>query len=231
MSSWAIRMGAEPGDVAATRGGPRQKRLPWRAWSAIWPKLAAAVGAIGVWQLVAWSGWRPANILPSPVTVASELRAELGTVALYQAVLITLSRAAGGYLVALILGSAVGIAIAGMPNLRTAIGSLITGMQTMPSIAWFPLAILLFGVSEAAVLFVVVLGAGPSIVNGFVSGIDHVPRGLVSAGRVLGARGLRLYRMVILPASLPSLVGGLKQGWAFAWRSLLAGELLVRVAG
>lgn len=224
-------MGAEPGEAAASRGAPRQKRLPRRTWSATWPKLAAVAGAIAVWQFVAWSAWRPTNILPSPLTVASELRAELGTAVLYQAVLVTLSRAAGGYLVAVILGSVVGVAIAGLPRLRRTLGSLITGMQTMPSIAWFPLAILLFGVSEAAVLFVVVLGAGPSIVNGFVSGIDHVPPGLVRAGRVLGARGLRLYRMVILPASLPSLVGGLKQGWAFAWRSLMAGELLVKVAG
>jgi NitT/TauT family transport system permease protein len=224
-------MGAELGEAAAGRGAPRQKSLPRRGWSASWPKLAAVAGAIAVWQFVAWSGWRPANVLPPPLTVASELGAELGTAALYQAVLVTLSRAAGGYLVAVILGSLVGVAIAGVPNLRRAIGSLITGMQTMPSIAWFPLAILLFGVGEVAVLFVVVLGAGPSIVNGFVSGIDHVPPGLVRAGRVLGARGLRLYRMVILPASLPSLVGGLKQGWAFAWRSLMAGELLVKVAG
>jgi len=100
----------------------------------------------------------------------------------------------------------------------------------MPSIAWFPLAILLFQLSEGAILFVVILGAAPAIAGGLLSGVDHVQPLLIRVGRVMGARGLRLYRHVILPAALPSFVGGLKQGWAFAWRSLMAGELLVVVA-
>ena len=104
---------------------------------------------------------------------------------------------------------------------------MITGLQTMPSIAWFPLAILLFKLSEGAILFVVVLGAAPSIANGLIAGIDHVPPVLLRAGHTMGARGLQRFRHVVLPASLPSFVGGLKQGWAFAWRSLMAGELLV----
>jgi NitT/TauT family transport system permease protein len=100
----------------------------------------------------------------------------------------------------------------------------------MPSIAWFPLAILLFKLSESAITFVVVIGAAPSIANGFVAGVDHVPPLLLRSGRMLGARGARLWRHVVVPAALPSLVGGLKQGWAFAWRSLMAGELLVIIA-
>ena len=98
---------------------------------------------------------------------------------------------------------------------------MVTGLQTMPSIAWFPLAILLFQQSERAVLFVVVLGAAPSIANGIVAGIDHTPPILLRAGRVLGARGFSSLRHVVLPAAFPSFVSGLKQGWAFAWRSLL----------
>ena len=97
----------------------------------------------------------------------------------------------------------------------------------MPSIAWFPLAILLFQLSEQAIFFVVVLGAAPSIANGVIPGVDYVPPLLLRAGRNLGARGLNLYRYVIAPAALPAIVAGLKQGWAFAWRSLMAGELLV----
>jgi NitT/TauT family transport system permease protein len=100
----------------------------------------------------------------------------------------------------------------------------------MPSIAWFPFAILLFGLSEYAILFVVVLGAAPSVANGLVSGVDHIPPLLLRAGRVLGARGLAAYRHVVLPAALPGYVAGLKQGWAFSWRSLMAGELLVIIA-
>ena len=110
---------------------------------------------------------------------------------------------------------------------RSAVGSLITGLQTMPSIAWFPLAILLFGLSEQAILFVVVLGAAPSIANGLITGVDHVPPVLLRAGHMMGATGISRFRHVVLPASMPSFVGGLKQGWAFAWRSLMAGELIV----
>jgi NitT/TauT family transport system permease protein len=107
---------------------------------------------------------------------------------------------------------------------------MITALQTMPSIAWFPLAILLFQLTESAILFVIILGAAPSIANGVLSGVDYVPPLLVRAGRNIGARGVSLYRFVIAPASLPAIVAGLKQGWAFAWRSLMAGELLVIIA-
>ena len=109
-------------------------------------------------------------------------------------------------------------------------GSLITGLQTMPSIAWFPLAIVLFKLSESAIMFVIILGAAPAIANGLITGSDHIPPIMLRAGRVLGARRLALYRHVVLPASLPSFVAGLKQGWSFAWRSLMAGELLVVIA-
>ena len=138
--------------------------------------------------------------------------------------------AAIGYALAVLIGSLVGAAVARVRPLRRAIGSLITGLQTMPSIVWFPLAILLFKLGEGAILFVVVLGAAPSVANGLISGIDHIPPLMLRSGRVLGARGLRLFRFVILPAAMPAFVGGLKQGWAFAWRSLMAGELLVIVA-
>jgi NitT/TauT family transport system permease protein len=97
----------------------------------------------------------------------------------------------------------------------------------MPSIAWFPLAIVLFQLSEGAITFVVVLGAAPSIANGLISGVDHVPPILQRAGRAMGAGRWATLRHVVLPASMPSFVAGLKQGWSFAWRSLMAGELLV----
>ncbi len=108
---------------------------------------------------------------------------------------------------------------------------MITGLQTMPSIAWFPLAIVLFHLSTAAVLFVVILGAALSIANGLLSGIDNIPPILLRAGRVLGANGVSALRHVVIPAALPNFVGGLKQGWAFAWRSLLAGELIGAAPG
>lgn len=139
-------------------------------------------------------------------------------------------RAAVGFGVVTVIGLVVGVATARIGRLQVAIGSLITGLQTMPSIAWFPLAILLFQLSENAMYFVVVLGAAPSIANGVITGVDYMPPLLQRVGRNLGVGGLQLYRFVIMPASLPSIVGGLKQGWAFAWRSLMAGELLVVIA-
>jgi NitT/TauT family transport system permease protein len=108
---------------------------------------------------------------------------------------------------------------------------MITGLQTMPSVAWVPLAIVLFQLSEKAILFVVVLGAAPSIANGIIDGVDNVPPILLRAGRVLGARGFAALRYVVVPAALPSVVSGLKQGWAFAWRSLMAGELITVFPG
>ncbi len=201
-----------------------------RVWSALWPKLAAVVLALAAWQVTVWSHWRPEYVLPSPGRVLGQLGNLLGEGEFYRAIAITLRRALVGYALAVVVGTVVGASVARVRPLRTAVGSLITGLQTMPSIAWFPLAILLFQLSESAILFVVVLGAAPSIANGLIAGVDHVPPLLLRAGRVLGASGLRLYRHVILPASLPSFVAGLKQGWAFAWRSLMAGELLVILA-
>jgi NitT/TauT family transport system permease protein len=100
----------------------------------------------------------------------------------------------------------------------------------MPSIAWFPFAIILFGINTTAILFVIVLGAAPSIANGLIAGVDYTPPILLRAGATMGLRRFALYRHLILPASLPALVAGLRQGWAFAWRSLMAGELLVIIA-
>jgi NitT/TauT family transport system permease protein len=144
---------------------------------------------------------------------------------------LTLGRAAKGYALALVLGVAAGSLVGRSKILRSAVGSFITGLQTMPSVVWFPLALLLFKLSEAAILFVVVLGAAPSIANGLVSGVDQIPPLTLRAGRALGARGWVYFRRIVLPASMPGFVAGLKQGWAFAWRSLMAGELLVLVKG
>src|SRR6266567_4602965 len=201
-----------------------------RVWSWLWPKLAALALFIAVWQLVVWSGWRPDYVLPGPLPVFQRLSEDLSRPDFYVGVAITLRRALVGYAVAIAIGSAVGLLVARVPIVRKAVGHAILGLQSMPSIAWFPLAILLFQLTEGAILFVVILGAAPAVASGLLSGVDHVQPLLVRVGRVMGAKGLRLYRYVILPAALPGFVGGLKQGWAFAWRSLLAGEILVSIS-
>jgi len=204
--------------------------LAHAVWRSAWPKLAALALALGLWQLVAISGWRESYVLPGPLPVFAELSHQALTQDFWTAVGITMTRGVIGFVLASVLGLVLGILVARSRILRAAIGSLITGLQTMPSIAWFPLAILLFQLTEQAILFVILIGAVPSIANGVITGVDYVPALLVRAGRNIGASGLSLYRHVVLPAALPNIVSGLKQGWAFAWRSLLAGELLVSIA-
>ena len=208
-----------------------QQGLLRRLWSGTWPQLAAIGIALLIWQIVVLLELKPVWVLPGPVAVLGELWHDLTKdTRLFEAIATTLRRAAFGFGLALVIGSVIGLAVTRWKLLRTAVASLITGLQTMPSIAWFPLAILVFGLNEQAILFVVVLGAAPSVANGVIHGVDHIPRILLNAGRVLGARRFNKYRFVILPAALPSFVSGLKQAWAFAWRSLMAGELLVIIA-
>ena len=201
-----------------------------RLWAATWPKLIAIAFVLAFWQAVVWTGWKDEWVLPGPVAVGAELGDFVGTATFWEGVATTLRRGLTGFALAAASGFVIGITVARNRVLRAAIGSMITGLQTMPSIAWFPLAILLFQLNESAIMFVVVLGAAPSIANGVISGVDYVPPLLLRAGKNIGATGLRLYVHVIAPASLPAIVAGLKQGWAFAWRSLLAGELLVVIA-
>jgi NitT/TauT family transport system permease protein len=197
--------------------------------------VALVVAALGTvilgWHLLVESGWKPRYALEGPGAAWDEFRRMWGEGQITQAVRITMGRAIKGYALAMVLGLTMGIVLASSTWLRRGYAPIVTGLQTMPSVAWFPLAILLFRISEQSILVVVVLGAAPSIINGLLNGVDNVPPLLRRAGRVLGARGVAHLRHVMLPAAVPSFIGGMKQGWAFAWRSLLAGELLVIVPG
>src|SRR5690348_4594320 len=177
-----------------------------RAWSWLWPKLAAIALFLAAWQAIVWSGWRPDYLLPGPFPVFQRLGQDLGQAEFWAGVEVTMRRAFAGYAIAVVIGSAVGLIVARLPIVRKAVGHAILGLQSMPSIAWFPLAILLFQLTEGAILFVVILGAAPAVATGLLSGVDHVQPLLVRVGRVMGARGLRLYRYVILPAALPGFV-------------------------
>ncbi len=214
--------------LVAAAGTGRPNRVA-RLWNAAWPKLLATALFIGVWQAIVWTGWKSEAIIPSPFTVMRAMLADLGGSLTSAAV--TMRRAGIGFALAIVIGGVVGIAVARVRVLRAAVGSMITGLQTMPSVAWVPLAIVLFQLSERAIMFVVVLGAAPSIANGIIDGVDNVPPILLRAGRVLGARGFTALRHIVVPAALPSVVSGLKQGWAFAWRSLMAGELITHFPG
>ena len=212
---------------AGVSAGDRARKI----WAAVWPKLLAIAIVIGVWELVYLSGWKSAAILPSPAAVFSDLWAQAHHAVLWQAIATTLRRAVIGFGMALVIGVVLGALVSRIKPLRAAVGSMITALQTMPSIAWFPFAIILFGATTNAILFVIILGAAPSIANGLIAGVDYTPPLLLRAGRTMGLGRIAMYRHLILPASLPSFVAGLKQGWAFAWRSLMAGELLVIIMG
>jgi NitT/TauT family transport system permease protein len=207
---------------------PRVSR-PRRVWQSAWPKLLAIAIAWAIWQFLYWIEWKPHYALPSPDQAVQSIFDHWDVIS--TAIRNTLSRAVYGYALALVIGTTIGALVARNKVLRAGIGSMITGLQTMPSVAWFPAAVLLFGLNDSAIIFVVVMGAAPSIANGLINGIDNISPVLLRAGRILGARRFTAFRTVILPASLPSFIGGLKQGWAFAWRSLLAGELIVLIPG
>jgi NitT/TauT family transport system permease protein len=207
----------------------QQRRPGSRAWAAVWPKALAIVIILAVWELIHVSGWKK-EIFPGPSATLANLGDQLRTALLWHAIGTTVERAVIGFGLSVVVGAVIGALVSRIRPLRAAVGSMITGLQTMPSIAWFPFAIILFGISTTAILFVIVLGSAPSIANGLISGVDYTPPLLLRAGKMMGLRRLSLYRYLILPASLPAFVAGLKQGWAFAWRSLMAGELLVIIA-
>ena len=207
----------------------RGRRLLVRGWAALWPKVLAVAIVLAVWQLIHVSGWKK-QIFPGPGGTLADLWGQLHTGLLWHAIGTTAERAVIGFGLAVVIGAVIGALVSRIAPLRSAVGSLITGLQTLPSIAWFPFAIILFGINTAAILFVIVLGAAPSIANGLIAGVDYTPPLLLRAGKMMGLRRLSLYRYLILPASLPAFVAGLRQGWAFAWRSLMAGELLVIIA-
>ena len=201
-----------------------------RLWRAAWPKLLAIALVIAAWELIHLSGWKHA-ILPGPAAVFSGLWAQLQHGLLWQAIATTMRRAVIGFGLAVLIGGVVGALVSRIPPLRAAVGSMITALQTMPSIAWFPFAIILFGITTQAILFVIVMAGAPSIANALIAGVDYTPPLQVKAATMMGLRRLSLHRHLFLPSSLPTFMAGLKQAWAFAWRSLMAGELLVIILG
>ena len=131
-----------------------------------------------------------------------------------------------GYFISLVFGITLGFLIGRFKILDETVGSLMTGFQVLPSICWLPLAILWFGLNEQAIQFVIIMGAFLSISIATDSGIRNIPPIYIRAAKTMGVRGPNLYARVILPAALPSIVTGMKLGWSFAWRSLMAGELI-----
>ena len=201
-----------------------------KIWAAAWPKLLALVLALVVWQLVYLSGFK-SGILPGPAKTLPDLWHQLHTAQLWSALGTTLRRAVIGFAIAVVIGTVVGALVSRIKPLRAAVGSLITALQTLPSIVWVPFAIILFGATTQAILFVIVMTAAPAIANGLIAGADFLPPLLLRAGKIMGLRRVSLYRHVIMPATLPAFMSGLKQGWAFGWHGLIAAEIVVIILG
>jgi NitT/TauT family transport system permease protein len=207
-----------------------KRHIGAKVWGAAWPKLLAVVLALAIWQLIYLSGFKSA-ILPGPATTLTDLWHQLHTAQLWSATGTTLRRAVLGFAIALVIGTVVGALVSRIRPLRAAVGSLITALQTLPSIVWVPFAIILFGANTTAILFVIVMTAAPAIANGLIAGADYLPPLLLRAGKTMGLRRVSLYRHVIMPATLPAYVNGLKQGWVFGWHGLIAAEIVVIILG
>ncbi|MGH9866593.1 MAG: ABC transporter permease [Candidatus Polarisedimenticolia bacterium] len=194
--------------------GPRTRRLVFY------------LSLVGFWQAVhTWGPWPP-WVVPGPVDVARALVQGFADTTFLIAIWVSMRRLVIGYGLSLIVGVVLGLIVGRSRWMEDTIGSLMLGLQALPSICWLPLAILWFGLSENAIQFVVIMGALLAIAIHTDDGVKNIPPLYEKAGRNMGANGWRLLWCVVLPAALPAIMSGAKLGWSFAWRSLMAAELL-----
>ena len=195
---------------------------------ALWATLFFVV-LLAAWEFVFRARiWSPV-LVPSPLQVGQYLAASASDGSLWQATVITMRRLVTGYLIGIIAGLPLGLLTARWNIARDTIGTLALGLQTLPSVCWVPLALLWFGQTEAAMLFVVVMGTLWSIVIAVDTGVRNVPPIYRRAALTMGSKRMHIWLKVILPSALPFIVSGMKQGWAFAWRSLMAAEIFVTI--
>jgi NitT/TauT family transport system permease protein len=219
----AVGAGLDALDTPTTQA--RGNRLRGFLRRALPPLIAIAV-LIGIWQALWAAAFWPEYQLPAPKDVWAQVSSRIPNGEIAGFLWISVHRAVIGFLIALAVAVPLGLLIANVSVIRRGIGPLVSGLQSLPSVAWVPAAILWFGLTDPAIYFVVLLGAVPSIANGLVSGIDQIPPILPRVGKVLGASRIAGVRHILLPAALPGFLAGLKQGWAFSWRSLMAAELI-----
>jgi len=184
---------------------------------------------LAIWQAATASGrWSPV-LLPPPRAVAQYLWDAARDGSLLEATLVTVKRLLVGYVIGIVIGLPLGLIVSTSDYFEDTIGALALGLQTLPSVCWVPLALLWFGQTEFAMLFVVVMGTVWSVVLATNAGARNIPPIYAKAARTMGSRGPDTWIHVILPAALPYVVSGMKQGWAFAWRSLMAAEIFVTI--
>ncbi|MEV0319317.1 ABC transporter permease [Streptomyces sp. NPDC050658] len=192
------------------------------------PPVTAIVLVLVVWQILVWAKVTDSYKLPSPSAVGQEVKDAWLQGTLLDYIWTSVSRGLLGFLLALVIGTPLGLIVARIRFVRAAIGPILSGLQSLPSVAWVPPAVIWLGLNDQMMYAVILLGAVPSIANGLVAGVDQVPPLFLRAGRTLGATGLRHTWHIVMPAALPGYLAGLKQGWAFSWRSLMAAEIIAQ---
>ena len=181
---------------------------------------------LAAWEALSRFGPWPDYLMPGPLEVSRAVVGGLRSGLFVRGTASSMLRLLTGYGISLLVGVSLGTLLVRYRALQDTVGALLVGLQALPSVCWLPLAILWFGLNERAIIFVVVMGSLFSIALGVQAGIANTSPIFVKAARNLGAKGVRLYTHVVLPAAFPTILAGLKQGWAFAWRSLMAAELL-----
>jgi NitT/TauT family transport system permease protein len=206
------------------RISPNMQRGIWAA--AFWAALA------GLWELafrvVGWKPW----VFPSPSHIGESAVHMLGGgshYALVTALAVSGGRLLTGFALSIVLGLALGVALWRWRTVDRALGGAFLGLQTLPSVCWVPLAVLTFGLNETGILFVLLMGSAFAMTIAFRDGLRMMPPIYQKAGMMMGARGWTLYRRVVVPASMPAFASTLRQGFSFAWRSLMGAELLFMV--
>lgn len=189
------------------------------------------VGIVAVWQLVFSMHVAPEQVIPSPYSVGSALAKGISDGSLLYGTVTSLWRLSVGLVIAIAAGMALGIFIARSETVNQMVGSLLLGLQSIPSVAWVPLAFLWFGKTDGGVIFVTVISALFAVAMNTYYGIKNVPPTFIAAGKNMGASGIQLITSVIIPASFPHLISGFKQGWAYAWRGVISAEVIFAVLG
>ncbi|MFB4421088.1 ABC transporter permease [Streptomyces sp. QL37] len=217
-----LEAGLDALDAVQVRRTPTREIL----LNKVLPPVVAVVLVVLVWQLLVWAKVTDDYKLPPPAAVWDSLTDMWMQGTLLEVIWTSVSRGLLGFVMAVAIGTPLGLLVARVKVVRAAIGPILSGLQSLPSVAWVAPAIIWLGLDDKTMYAVILLGAVPSVANGLVSGVDQVPPLFLRAGRTIGATGLRGTVHIVLPAALPGYLAGLKQGWAFSWRSLMAAEII-----
>ena len=182
---------------------------------------------LAVWQLVYMSEVLPKLSLPSPIAVGQTITELVLDFTLVKGTAFTLWRLFLGFLISLALGLIIGLLMIKFQQFGKTMSSFAVGLQSFPSIAWIPFAILLIGFNDSGILFVVVMSCVFSVMLSTYTGLRNVPPIYIRAARNMGAKGFTLFRYVLIPAATPTLIMGMRQAWSFAWHALIGAEMLI----